>query len=93
MGRRKLCTGMIIGAIVGGLVTLTNQEARDYTRNKLCATTSQIKHCLKNPAESVRNARICVTEFNKNFASGAENAVNALEQVEQTLEKVVRKND
>ena len=35
MGKRKILTGIILGASVGGLVTLFNREARDYAKDGL----------------------------------------------------------
>lgn len=91
MGRRKLYTGIFIGAVVGGLTALINKEARVYAKNKWRTTTKFTKYYLKNPSEAVRNVRISFDEFNKNFTSGAESTVNALEQIEETLDKVMKK--
>lgn len=93
MGKRKLCTGIILGAIVGGLTALTDIEARSYAKGKLSFYTSQTKDCLKNPSEAVRKVRISFDQFNEKFVSGAESTSNALAQVENTLAKVVKKKN
>jgi uncharacterized membrane-anchored protein YhcB (DUF1043 family) len=90
MGKRALCTGIIVGAVVGGLVSLTNKEARDYAKVKLSLMKAEGKYCLNNPSQAVRNLRQSFEQFNDNFSSGADSAVNALEQVENTLDKVVK---
>lgn len=91
MGRRKLCTGIILGAVVGGLISLTNQDARSYAKGKLSTTKNYTKYYIKNPSEAVRSIRMSFDEFNKSFTSGAENTINALEQIEDTLDKVIKK--
>lgn len=89
MGKRKLCASIVVGAIVGGLVALTDRSVRNYAKNKVNTTTFHMKYCLKNPAESVHKLRTDVTDCHKVMTSGLESTINALEQIEQTLEKVV----
>lgn len=93
MGKRKLWTGVISGAVIGGLISLSDRETRNYTKRKLTDVQTKTSYFLKNPSEAVQNARIKFLDFNDKFVSNAENAVNALEQVEKTLDKVVSKND
>ncbi len=90
VGKRTLCTGIIVGAVVGGLVALTNQDARDYARAKLSLAKAEAKYCLSNPSQTVHQFRQSFDEFNQKFASGADSAVNALEQIEHTLDKVIK---
>ena len=82
MGKRTLCTGVIVGAVIGGLVALTNQEARDYARVKLSLMKTEAKYCLSNPSQSVRHFKESFNQFNEKISSGADRAVNALEQIE-----------
>lgn len=93
MGKRKLLSGVIIGAIVGGVTALFNKEARDYAKGKIVSAKEQTTYFIKHPSNAVRNARVTLDQLNETFTSGAENTINALEQVEQTLEKVVKKKD
>lgn len=93
MGKRKLCTGIVIGSIVGGLVTLTDPIVRKYTKRKLHTTASQLKFKLKYPTESVRNMRMCTIKFNKDVVNGLHDTINSLEQIEKTLEKVIPQKD
>ncbi len=93
MGKRTLCTGIIVGAVVGGLVTLTNKEARDYAKAKLSVMKAEAKYCLSNPSQAVRHLRQSFDQFNHKFSSGADSAINALEQVEHTLDKVIKRKD
>lgn len=93
MGKRKLCTSMLVGAVIGGLFALRHPEVRGYTKRKLSKAKSTTGYLFKNPSEAVRNTRIAFDKFNDQFSSGAESAINALEQVEQTLNKVSNKTD
>lgn len=90
MGKRTLCTGIFIGAVVGGLVALTNEEARDYAKAKFSLMRAEARYCLSNPSQSIHNFRQSFEQFNQKFTSGADSAVNALEQVENTLDKVLK---
>lgn len=91
MGKKKLYSAMIIGAAAGGLISLFNRDVRLYTKVKLAFLPLEAKYLLKNPSEAVYNTRIALDRFNKGFNNSAEQTMNALEQVESTLEKVVKK--
>jgi gas vesicle protein len=92
MGKRKLIVSVVTGAAVGGLVALFDKETRTYTKSKLGTVKSSSSYFFKNPSEAVHNVRTAFDTFNKSFASGAENAINALEQVENSLDKINNKN-
>ncbi|CDO04431.1 penicillin-binding protein [Oceanobacillus picturae] len=92
MGNRKLIVGVLIGAIVGGAVTLFDRETRNYSRMKLSNMKYSSQSVLKNPSEAVRNIRKTFDTFNQNFTSGVESTITALEQVETTLEKYTNRN-
>ncbi|PAV28101.1 hypothetical protein CIL05_18510 [Virgibacillus profundi] len=93
MGKRRLFLGVAIGAAAGGLVTLFDKDTRDYTKEKLNAAKSGSTYFIQNPSEAIHNMRNAFDKFNQNFSSGAESAINALEQVEDTLEKVTNKSE
>src|SRR5690625_1301152 len=90
MGKRILCTGIILGAVVGGLVALTNQEARGYARVRLSLMRAEVKYCLSNPSRAVYNVKQSLDQFNKKFASSTDSAINALDQIEHTIDKVIK---
>ncbi|MUK88355.1 YtxH domain-containing protein [Ornithinibacillus sp. L9] len=91
MGRRRLLASIAIGAAVGGLTALFDRDTRIYTKDKLKTMTTQTSYCLRHPSETVHNARVVFEQFNKTFTYQVENAVNALEQVENTLDQVTKK--
>lgn len=91
MSKRKLCTGVVVGAIVGGLVTLKNEEVRTYAKNKLAEVTTHVKLRLKNPVLSIRSLRVDLMKCRQYVDQGTEDTIQALEQIEQTLNKVIQK--
>ncbi|WP_188455192.1 YtxH domain-containing protein [Virgibacillus oceani] len=93
MGKYKLCIGILGGAVIGGLTALCDRETRTYTKYKMRSGKHQAGYYLKHPSEAVRNAQRACNQFNESFNSGASNAINALEQVEETLNKISKKNE
>ncbi|HLR67492.1 hypothetical protein [Virgibacillus alimentarius] len=93
MGKRNLCLGMIIGAIVGGIATLINKDTRAYTKDKIASYKSKTTYFVKNPSEGVRKTKVAFNQLNDRINYNAENMVNALEQVENTLDKLSSKKD
>lgn len=91
MGKRKLITGMVVGALIGGVVALFDRETRGYTKQKLSSAKSASLYCLKNPSEAVGNFKQAFDQLHENVTYQAENAINALEQVEETLGKVTNR--
>ncbi|HAM80344.1 YtxH domain-containing protein [Ornithinibacillus bavariensis] len=88
MGKRRLITSMVIGAAVGGVVALCDWETRNYSKHKLRIIRDKSSNFIHNPTQGIRNARIAVEEFSESFSYQAQNAMNALEQVENSLEKL-----
>ncbi|MBP1970621.1 gas vesicle protein [Virgibacillus natechei] len=87
MGKRKLFIGIITGAAIGGFAALLDRETRNYTKNKINSMKRSTGNIVNNPSEAVHNVRIALDKFNENFPSGATSVMNALEQVENTLDK------
>ena len=92
MGKRRIILSMTIGAVVGGAVALFDKNTRSYAKGRFDAAKSCSSHFISNPSEAIHSLRNTFDELNQTIASGAENAINALEQVESTLEKVTNKN-
>ncbi|WP_163971007.1 YtxH domain-containing protein [Oceanobacillus halotolerans] len=87
MGKRKLMVGVVLGAILGGIVALFDREARQYSKHQLTVLKDKTTNSVKHPSETVHNLKVSFDKLNKSFTNNAENAINALEQVEQTLDK------
>lgn len=93
MGKRKLLIGVIVGAVVGGLITLFDRGARTYTKSKLRTVKSNSSYVLKNPSEAVHQLQSAFDTFSGKFTNGAESAINILDQVQNTLGKVENKKE
>lgn len=91
MGKRRLISGVVLGATVGGALALLDKDTREYAKTKLEASKVGCSYYLKHPAEAIENIRETVDKWNQNVTTGAENAINALEQVEETIDKFTNK--
>lgn len=93
MGKQKLCLGLLIGTIAGGLLSLLDRDARGYAKGKMSSVKSGSSYYVKRPSEAIKNARDAFGRFNTQFTNSADNAINALEQVENTLEQFTNRED
>ncbi|MCM3739509.1 YtxH domain-containing protein [Oceanobacillus luteolus] len=92
MGQRKLIFGMVAGALLGALAMQYDKETRSYTKECLNKLKDNSSELLSNPTETVHKLRESFDRVNQNFTVGAENTINALEQVETTLDRLMNKN-
>ncbi|TFB13908.1 hypothetical protein E3U55_15205 [Filobacillus milosensis] len=77
-------SGMIIGALMGLVVSMFNQRERESFKNSSKKTYNQIKHIYKHPSESVRQLRLKIDQVNK----GTDNLIDQIEQVQRLIDKV-----
>ncbi len=91
MGKRTLLTGIIVGASVGGLVSLLNKDARRYAKDTLDQSCDMLTYYAKHPEEAVNSIRHTVLSLNDVIDTNTSSAVNALEQVESSIGKVMKK--
>lgn len=87
MGKRRLITGMVAGATVGTIIALLDRETREYAKEQLNAAKTNCSYFAKHPSEAIQTFRNTVDQWNEAISSGADNAINALEQVEDTINK------
>ncbi|WP_156291717.1 YtxH domain-containing protein [Oceanobacillus salinisoli] len=92
MGKKRLFSGMVIGAAVGTVVALFDKDTRDYAKSQLSAARTGSSYYLKHPSETIETIRNTVDRLNRTVTTGADSAINALEQVEETLDKFTNKN-
>jgi gas vesicle protein len=91
MGKRKLIVGAVAGALAGVLAMQLDKETRAYTKDCLNKVKDNSSELISNPTESVQKLRDSFDKLNQNIALGAENTINALEQVETTLDRLANK--
>lgn len=90
MGKRTLLTGIIVGASIGGLLSLLNEDARKYAKDTLSKSCDNLSYYAKNPSEAVNKFRQSAVSLNNMIESNTSSAVNALEQVENSLKKLMK---
>ncbi|MFC3041237.1 YtxH domain-containing protein [Virgibacillus xinjiangensis] len=88
MGKRRLLTGILTGAAVGGIVTLFDKQTREYTTEKLHTVKENSSYWAQHPSEAVHNVRTALDKFSESFPDNASNVLSALESAERQLEKV-----
>ncbi len=91
MGKRKLIIGTVAGALLGALAMQFDKDAREYTKESLNNLKEKSANTINNPGEAVQNIRTAFDKLNANLEAGTESTMNALEQVENTLNKLTNK--
>jgi len=90
MGKRTLLSGIVIGAVIGGAVSLFNKDARDYVKVLSDRAAGQATYYVQHPSEAVNNVKRTLTFITEKIDSNAVGAMNTLDQVENTLNKVLK---
>lgn len=93
MGNQKLWIGVLLGAVAGGLASLFDKKTRYYTKKQLQQAKNVTEYVVQNPADVVRMAQDSSNQLYEKLNSNADNAVNALEQVEETWNKLRKKDE
>ena len=88
MSNRKLFRGIVIGAVVGGLVTLLDRETRTYTLEKLKDTQSKTSYYVKNPSVAIHGLRENYQQFSEQLVSGVNSTIQMLGQLQEILDSV-----
>lgn len=86
-GKRTFWTSMIAGACVGGLLSLLNKDARNYSKKVLQQTGETVKYLTTNPDVTVQKLKNTVETLNTLVSENSKSAMNALQQVENTVNK------
>ncbi|MEN1970218.1 YtxH domain-containing protein [Lentibacillus sp. N15] len=93
MGKQKLCLGVFLGAVAGGLTALCDKETRSFTKQQLKLVKNTTGYYVKHPTDAIRNVQDTLNGLNQKVNANADNAINALEQVEETLNKISKKDE
>jgi len=91
MGAKKFWTGIVAAAVVGGLVSLFNEDARTYVKEVANTTGEKCLYYVSNPTEAVKNIKEVAQFVDDKISENKNSAFNALEQVETTLERVTKR--
>ncbi len=91
MGGRNFWTAVISGAILGGLISLSNKDAREYAKALASNTGEKVVYFANNPAEFIGNLKETAELIDEKVSQNRESAFNALEQVDKTINKFSKK--
>lgn len=91
MGKRKLIIGVAAGALLGAIAMQFDKDARAYTKDSIDKLKNETSNLISNPTEAVQALRETFDKLNGNLNTGADSAINALDQVENTLTKFLNK--
>lgn len=89
-GKKTFWTSIVAGALAGGLLSLLNKDARTYSKEVVKQTGETITHYTKNPDETVEKVKESVHTVNNLVSKNTSSALNALEQVETTVNKFLK---
>lgn len=89
-GKRTFWVSIIAGAVAGGLLSLLNKEARDYSKEIVRQTGVTLTHYTKNPDETVQIVKNSIHSINDIVSKNTDSALSALEQVEGTVNKFLK---
>ncbi len=92
MGKRNLITGVVLGAIAGGVVSLVSKDTRNYVTEQISLGKDQIGYIVQNPAQSIRKIQSTLIETAESAANSLDGTLNAVDQVENTINDI-RKED
>ncbi|WP_181350938.1 YtxH domain-containing protein [Thalassobacillus sp. CUG 92003] len=88
MGKQNLCKGMLIGAIVGGAATLLDHDTRQYVKTKSQSARVACRSYAVQPSLAIHHLRQNYDDVISRLSSGAEDALGALNKLEELLDKV-----
>ena len=91
MEKRKLFSRIIIGAMIGASTALLDKDVRNFTKKRLIDAKNKTSYFIKNPSKTVGELRTKLNTLNDTLSGRAGQAIDTLEQLEQTLEKFIDK--
>lgn len=90
MGKRTFWASVVLGAAVGGAVSILNKNARKYAKNTALTVLENLTFYYKNPTIGFQEVKATIDSFNEVFTNTTESAVNVLEKAETTINKVTK---
>ncbi|MGN8646862.1 hypothetical protein ACTNEO_12115 [Gracilibacillus sp. HCP3S3_G5_1] len=88
MGKERLLKGIVTGAIVGGLITLSDRETRSFVINKLQNCGNKAAYYAKNPADAIHQLNINYTKCSEQLATRLTSTLEMLHQLQELTEKI-----
>lgn len=92
MGKRNLITSVVVGAIIGGAVSLFKKDTREYVKTEISLAKDQMGYIVQNPAQSIRKLQTTIIETAEKASSSLDGTLNAVDQVESTISDIRRED-
>lgn len=92
MGKKRLYSSMVIGAVVGGALSLFNKDTRDYVKDKSNEAKDQVNYYTQHPNEAIRKLKYTITDVTTTIEENKTGALNTLDQVDNTINKFLKKD-
>lgn len=80
----------MIGASIGGIVSLFCKDTRNYVQEKSEKVYDCAAYYMNHPVEGVQKVRQSVTTVEQLVSTNANSAVRAIDQVENSLQKFLK---
>ncbi|WP_138417975.1 YtxH domain-containing protein [Aquibacillus sediminis] len=88
MSNRKFVRGVIIGAAVGGLVTLFDRETRNDVVGKLRSTGNATTYYVKHPSTAFHDLTAGYQQLSNQLATGLNSTLQMLAQLQDLLDSI-----
>ncbi|WP_163539529.1 YtxH domain-containing protein [Gracilibacillus sp. YIM 98692] len=93
MGKQTLVKGMVVGAIVGGALTLFDRNTRRFVTNQLNQSRQEAVYYIKHPAEAVHQLNEGYGKVSNQFSDRLSQALEFLNQVQEISNKKGNKEE
>lgn len=87
MGKGLLYKGMIIGAIVGGAITLLNRNTRKEVITGLKKTKNKTFYYMNHPSVYMGHVRVQCESATNSLLDGMNTTIKIINKVQETLEE------
>ncbi|GAB2534579.1 hypothetical protein [Gracilibacillus alcaliphilus] len=92
MSKEKIIKGMIAGAIVGGLLTLTNRETRNYVKQGLQQCGNRVSFYMHHPTEAIHQLNVQYDYYSKQVSSSLTAVLEILNQLQDATNKLTERD-
>lgn len=91
MGKETLIKGVFAGAIIGGIVTLTDRDTRSYVVKQVRLCGNKATYYAKHPADAIHQLNQNYSNCSKQISKGLSTAIDTLNQLQNTTSKIENK--
>ena len=92
MSKDKLLKGMVVGAIVGGLLTLTDKDTRKYVKESMQNCSKQATFYMQHPTEAFHQLNVQYNYYSKQVSSSLTTVLGILNQLQNATKQWTEKD-